>query len=456
MSAVGVVRAVLTWAVGGYLLAGAAFGPVLALYLVTGGRTGLAVAALSGPVALLVLTPFAATRLLAAAADAGAEPDPGATRSAGGPVAPRSADRPVVWSAPGLHGSATVALRGLRRARLVRPVGTDIVGTDTGARRLAHGTALVLPLCIATAAALERWWAGARFCASPWTDRRMNWSVRLRLLLLPLLTPIALAGAALAWVATLLMTLLTGPAAVRDAVAAAGTADGALARAARRFHASTVWMRGRTPVGELGDDVVEDTGRGPVLDGRPVGLLRLPAALAASQAPFGVVAAVAVDVVLGVLLWQPARLVVGTDAPTAALVTTVVLLLPVLVVTVTLTRRLTGHAALVAAEDAALGPVAPGDAAGRRPGPRDVLGLWPFWIGVVLVSGVAALGVSYAVGLAGRLVGRTDHYRDVAGAVAFPVILVALVVWTLHAVLRRGDPLGLVRRSRRSRGLDPD
>ncbi|MGL5867024.1 MAG: hypothetical protein ACRCYX_14370, partial [Dermatophilaceae bacterium] len=134
--------------------------------------------------------------------------------------------------------------------------------------------------------------------------------------------------------------------------------------------------------------------------------------------------------------------------------------------TITQGRLATDHAGLgtmegkvrAAALHEAAGP--PGmDAhdASETTGPRvrDILGMWPFWLLILVASGVVAAGVAYVVGLAGRLFGRTDEVREVAMVVAFPVIVALLVLWTLHAVLRRGDPLGLVDHNRSIRGLSP-
>ncbi|MEP6855979.1 MAG: hypothetical protein ABJA33_10955, partial [Pedococcus sp.] len=314
MRLLGGVRAALSWAVGGYLLAVATFGPVLAGYLLTGGRTGLLVAVISGPVAILVLTPCASSRVLAALRAAGATPDADTTRWAGTAFEQRGLTRPTGWQAPGLHGGAAVAVRGLRRFSVALPPraggGLD-PAVATAVRRDLAGTSLVLPLHVATAAALSQWLGLLRLFLAPWTDRGMDGYYRTRMFFLPVLTPIPALGVLAAWPAVLLSTLLVGSAAARDLVAAGGTAR-----------------------------------RGPTLDGRPVGLLRLPTAVAATQAGFSVPAFAAAGLVLGLLLWLPALLVEGVSDPRPPLVTTAFLLPLLLVVTLTLTRVVTGHTTL--------------------------------------------------------------------------------------------------------------
>ena len=431
MRLLGGVRAALSWAVGGYLLAVAAFGPVLAGYLLTGGRTGLLVAVISGPVAILVLTPCASSRVLAALRAAGAIPDADTTRWAGTAFEQRGLTRPTGWQAPGLHGGAAVAVRGLRRFSVVlppRPGGGSLdPAVATAVRRDLAGTSLVLPLHVATAAALSQWLGMLRLFLAPWTDRGMDGYYRARMFFLPVLTPIPALGVLAAWPAVLLSTLLVGPAAARDLVAAGGTAR-----------------------------------RGPTLDGRPVGLLRLPTAVAATQAGFSVPAFAAAGLVLGLLLWQPARLVEGVSDPRPPLVTTAFFLPLLLVVTLTLTRVVTGHTTLrerereiraAASREAAGTPASLLERDGGRPRARDVLTMWPFWLLVLIASSGLAAVLALVVGLVGRLSERTDELRDVTFAIAFPVVLVIAVLWTLDAVLRRGDPLGLVRHSRSSRGL---
>jgi hypothetical protein len=475
----GLLRAAASWAVGGYLLAVAAFGPVLAVYVLTGGRTGLVVAAISGPVALLALTPYATSRIAFALSNGQAFPEVEATRRAGATFDQRGLGQPVAWSAPGLHGDAAVAVRGLRRFSVALPgsaAGATTVGTSTDARAFAgspgatetavrrdlDGTSLVLPLHAATAATLSHWIGAVRFFVAPWADRTMDGYYRARMFWLPLFTPLPALGVLVAWPAVLLSTLLVGPGAARDLVAAAGTADGPLERARRVYDSGReLARRGRT-LSSQGHDVTEATGGAPALDGRRVGLWRLPTAVAATQAGFSVPAFAAADIILGALLWQPAVLVAGTDDPAAPLVTSVFFLLPLLVVTVTFTRVVTAHAAVLQEEQGvraeahghAFGPpTAPATHREGHPSVREVIGMWPYWVSVVFASGGLAWVVAFVVGLGGRLVGRTDEYRAVALAVSFPVVLVVAVLWTLHAVLRRGDPLGLVRHSRRSRGL---
>ena len=433
MRLLGVVRAALSWAVGGYLLAVAAFGPVLAVHLLTGGRTGLLVAVISGPAALLVLTPYASSRVVAALPAAGATPDADTTRRAGPAFEQHGLTRPTGWEAPGLHDDAAVAVRGLRRFSVALPPRAGGSSLDpavaTAARRDLAGTSLVLPLHVATAAALSHWLGMLRFFLAPWTDRGTDGYYRARMFVLPVLAPIPALGILTAWPAVLLSTLLVGPAAARDLVAAAGTAR-----------------------------------RGPTLDGRPVGLLRLPTAVAATQAGFSVPAFAAAGLVLGLLLWQPARLVEGVADPRPPLVTTAFFLPLLLVVTLTLTRVVTSHATLRERErrtraeafGEAVGAPAPHlERDGGRPRARDVLTMWPFWLLVLIASSGLAWVLALVVGLVGRLSERTDQLREVTFAITFPVVLVIAVLWTLDAVLRRGDPLGLVRHSRSSRGLSP-
>ncbi len=465
MRALGVLRAVASWAVGGYLLAVAAFGPVMALYALTGGTTGLVVVAISGPVALFVLTPYAASRTVTALSNAEAVPDTELTRRAGAVFDRDGLPRPVAWSAPGLHGSAAVTVRGLRRFMVALPAPAGAGPDEASAaalRRDLAGSSMVLPLHVATAAALSHWVGAVRFFIAPWADRKMDGYYRARMFWLPLFTPLPALGALVAWPAVLLSTLLVGPGAAGDLVAAAGTADGPLERTKRVHDSRRALFRWSRTLASQGNDVVEATGTAPVLDGRRVGLLRLPAAVAATQAGFSVPAFAAADIVLGILLWQPAVLLAGTSDPTAPLVTTAVFLLPLLVVTVTLTRVVTDHAVLLGAEravraeaygEAVTGASAASGSAGPGPGVRDVVGMWPYWILVVVASGGVAWVVALAAGVVGRISGHTDEVRAATAAVAFPVVLAVAVLWTLHAVFRRGDPLGLVQHSRRTRGL---
>ncbi|WP_406831429.1 hypothetical protein ABEG17_01205 [Pedococcus sp. KACC 23699] len=468
MRTLGVLRAVASWAVGGYLLAIAAFGPVMALYALTGGATGLVVVAISGPVALLVLTPYAASRIVTALSKAEAVPDTELTRRAGAVFDRDGLPRPVAWSAPGLHDSAAVTVRGLRRFTVALPAPSGAGAGEASAtalRRALDGTSMVLPLHVATAAALSQWIGAVRFFIAPWADREMDGYYRARMFWLPVFTPLPALGALVAWSAVLLSTLLVGPRAAGDLVAAAGTAEGPLERTRRVYDSRVSLFRWSRTLASQGDDVVEATGTAPVLDGRRVGLLRLPTAVAATQAGFSVPAFAAVDIVLGILLWQPAVLVTGTSNPAAPLVTTAVFLLPLLVVTVTLTRVVTGHSVLLGAErdvraeafgEAVTGASAAAGSAGSGPKVRDVVGMWPYWILVVVGSGGLAWLVALAAGLVGRISGHTDEVRAATAAVVFPVVLAVAVLWTLHAVFRRGDPLGLVQHSRRTRGLSTD
>lgn len=474
MRLLGLLRAVLSWAVGGYLLAVAAFGPVLALYLLTGGRTGLVVGALAGPAALLVLTPYAASRVLAPLTDAGADPDIGATRLAGAAFEQRGLARPTAWVAPGL-GEGAVVVRGFRRSSVVLPASTGPGSLDSpvalAARRDLDGTSFVLPVHVATAAALSHWVGMVRFFVAPWADRQMDGYYRARMFFLPLFSPLPALGVVLAWPAVLLSTLLVGPGAARDLVAAAGTADGPLERTRRVYDSGRQLARRSRSLASQGDDVTESTGRAPVLDGRSVGLLRLPTTVAATQSGFSVPAFAAAGIILGVLLWQPAALVLGTPDPKAPLITTLFFLVPLLVVTVTLTRMVTAHAPIREHEREvraqALGestrtPVEPADP--RQAGPRgsgrppvhQVLGMWPYWLLVLVVSAGLGWVLALVVGLVGRFSGHTDQFRQVAFSVAFPIVLVVAVLWTLDSVFRRGDPLRLVRHSRASRGLSAD
>lgn len=289
MRLLGLVRTVVTWLVGSYLLAAALGGPLLWAWISPWDNRGQAMALTVGPVCALLGTVYAARVLVAAS---GAEP-----------VAPTPAllegfrthgvRCPQVWVSSRLQPGEAVAVRGVRRRYAILPSrdgqGVDdatLSGVDSAVRQLRSGTAAVIPLFTALSGWTRAWTDLVRFGVQGFTSARMDLLLRLRVMGLLPIALLAAPMAVLAYTATLLLLPFVGSLSPRLVARLLGTEDGRPRAVVRhRFRDIPFWARtGGLTFDTADTELVPTEAAAGAAPGRPVGILGLPRATAAGLA----------------------------------------------------------------------------------------------------------------------------------------------------------------------------
>ncbi|MHA3704968.1 hypothetical protein ACXR2U_22585 [Jatrophihabitans sp. YIM 134969] len=245
MIVVGALRAVVTWLVGGYLVAAATvLVPVLAVSRLFSPdaidtHAGLVALVAAGPVAGLVATWGTLRGVVQGAAFGGARAAPPDLVAAVGRACRAHHVRPpVCWTSPGLSPSAPpVVVRGIRTAHAYLPAAADTRSVDdlgtAVARAVAGGGASALLVTLAVC----RWWRvwvdAVRLCSSPGdvvrrgraSDSAAVGALGARIVLLPFLV-LAAACAVPAWIAARTACLAVAPSRLQAAAQVFGTVGG--------------------------------------------------------------------------------------------------------------------------------------------------------------------------------------------------------------------------------------
>jgi len=247
MRLLGTLRALLTWVVGAWLLAAALGGPLLWFWIWPWDNRGQAMALLAGPVCALLATPYTTRLLLFAARARPAEPTPALLQE----LRSREVGNAQVWLSVRLGPGEGLALRGSRRRYLLLPSKdgetvdeTTLTGVEQAAGQLRSGSAAVVPLFVALTTWMRRWVDLVRFGLQGFTTPGIDWYVRPAVMGLLPISVVAAPMVLVAYLASLLMLPLVGPATARRVARAFGTEDGRPLELVRhRFRYVPAWVR---------------------------------------------------------------------------------------------------------------------------------------------------------------------------------------------------------------------
>ena len=280
MRLLGMLRALFTWVLGAWLLAAALGGPLLWFWISPWDNRAQAMALLAGPICALLATPYSTRLLLFAARARPAEPTPALLQE----LRSREVGNAQLWLSARLGPGEGLAVRGSRRRYLVLPSQdgetvdeTTLTGVEQAAGQLRSGSAAVVPLFVALTTWMRRWVDLVRFGLQGFTTPGIDWYVRPAVMGLFPVSVLAAPMVLVAYLASLLMLPLVGPASARRVARAFGTEDGRPLTVIRhRFRYVPTWVRNRSLSFTTSDTetVPTDADRRPGSPVRPWGLPR--------------------------------------------------------------------------------------------------------------------------------------------------------------------------------------